>query len=181
MKKTKILNVIFASLYYLLLVVLFYSFYMMWFLGGFAGLDFWFLLLLVLLPLLLIFLPVIIIVKQKFKIAFYRGVILSFFAVAIYLLIVSMFLSYFDTFTESKWKNDKYANLRYLMIDDLEKKYNLIGMNKDDVIKILGDPLEAEEGEMCYQVSSVFITVNYYCLRYDDNNIIVEKYQEEVD
>lgn len=179
MAKTKILNVLLGLLYYFVLICLFAFLYMMALVGGYLDLGFSFAVFSCILPLVLLILPVII--KVKFNISFYRSILFSFFCLFIYFVIFGMYTSYFDTFTESKWKNEKYINLRYSMIDDLEKKYNLIGMNKDEVIKILGDPIETKDGEMCYPIGSVYISIECYCLRYGENNIIVDKYHEKVD
>lgn len=42
-------------------------------------------------------------------------------------------------FSAENWKQKDNYNERYLMLDDLAKKYKLIGWNLDEVTKLLGD------------------------------------------
>lgn len=50
---------------------------------------------------------------------------------------------YISSYTREKW--DKYENLRYNMIDDLESKYNFIGMSEEEIIDILGEPMTVSD------------------------------------
>ena len=174
---TKKLNIIFTLLYYILGIVGFYLLFIITFIAGFVDLKNIFLMLFVILPIIVLLLPIII--KKIFKKEFYKCILFSLIAVIIYFIIFCIFLSYIGTFSESKWQNDKYTNLRYLMIDHLEEKYDFIGMNKNEVIKILGD--EGGNNELCYQTRSFMISTYFYCLKYDDNNFITEIYEKEID
>lgn len=177
MLRTKRLNIIFTIIYYFLGIVGFYFLFIISLTSGFIDLKYSFLILFIILPLIILLLPIII--KKILKKDFYKCILFSFICVCIYFIILCIFLSYIGTFSENKWKNDKYIDLRYLMIDDLEDKYNFIGMNKNEVIKILGD--ESSDDELCYQTSSVMISTYFYCLKYDENNIITEIYEKEID
>ena len=81
------------------------------------------------------------------------------------------------SFSVKNWNN--YHNLRYLMVDDLEKNYNLIGKKTNDVKKLLGEPDSSFDIDksMCYFAKSEWIDSYYYCLEYDENNIITETYK----
>lgn len=45
---------------------------------------------------------------------------------------------YSSVYSREKW--DENEEIRFYMIDDLEKKYDFVGMTKDKVIEILGEP-----------------------------------------
>lgn len=177
MFNTKRLNTIFTIMYYFLGIVGFYFLFMIGFISGFINLKYLFLALFVILPVIILLLPIII--KKILKRDFYKCILFSLIGVIIYFIILCIFFSYICIFSESKWKNDKYIDLRYLMIDDLENKYNFVGMNKNEVIKILGDG--NSDDELCYQTSSVMISTYFYCLKYDENNIVTKTYEKVID
>lgn len=177
MNKTKNLNIIFTLIYYFFGIIGFYFLFIIGITSGFMSLKYLFLILFIILPIIILLLPIII--RKTSKKDFYKCVLFSFVGVLIYFVIFGIFLSYFCTFSENKWKNEKYINLRYLMIDDLEDKYSFMGMNKNEIIQILGN--ESSNDELCYQTSSVMISTYYYCLKYDENNIITEVYEKQVD
>ena len=64
---------------------------------------------------------------------------------------------------------------REVLLKDLEKKYDFIGMRKEDVIEILGKEYENED-YIYYFIRSEWLKTYYYCLQYDSNNIIVKVY-----
>jgi len=127
--------------------------------------------------LLVLLLPIII--KWILKKNFYKCILLSFIGVVVYFIILEISLFSISIFSENKWKNDKYINLRYFMIEDLEKKYDFIGMNKMDVIDVLGNGYFSSN-ELCYQIGSIMVSTYYYCLKYDEN-VIVDVYEKYVD
>ena len=92
-------------------------------------------------PLLIMVLPLLI--ELFFKKSLLKSIFVSFiialiYFIGIWLINVGM-TKYFSSFTEEKWI--KYQDNRYLMIDDLDNKYELAGMNKDEIIELLGSPL----------------------------------------
>ncbi len=177
MAKIRRFNIILPSIYYIFGIFGFYFLFIMGITSGFLDLKKLFLILFVILPIIVLLLPIVI--KTIMKIEFYKCILFSLIGVVIYFIIFSIVLLSIGTFSESNWKNDQYMNLRYLMIDDLESKYDLIGMNKDEIMKLLGET--SGEGELCYPTSSFMITTYFYCLRYDENNLITEIYEKEVD
>ena len=177
MNKTKYLNIIFTLIYYFFGIIGFYLLFIIGISSGFIGLKYLFSILFIILPVIVLLLPIIF--KKILKKDFYKCILFSIIGVIIYFIIFGMFLFYISTFSENRWKDDKYTNLRYLMIDDLEDKYNFIGMNKSDVVKILGN--ESSDDELCYQTSSIMISTYYYCLKYNENSIITEVYEKYVD
>ena len=177
MNKIKKLNVIFAVMYYIFGIIGFYFLFIIGLTSGFMDLSLIFLILFIFLPLLILILPIFF--KKVLKKDFYKCVLLSLIGVFIYFIVICIFISYIGTFDESKWKDERYINLRYLMIDDLEDRYDFIGMNKDEVIEILGN--DDSNGELCYQTSSIMISTSFYCLKYDENNIIMEIYEKVID
>lgn len=174
MSKTGKLNIIFSIIYYLFGIIGFYFLFILGLTSGFMDLSFAFFILFLILPILILILPII--VKKILKKDFYKCILLSFVGVVIYFIIICIFISYIGTFDENKWKDERYIDLRYLMIDDLEDRYDFIGMNKDEVIEILGN--DDSNGELCYQTSSVMISTSFYCLKYDESNIITEIYEK---
>lgn len=57
-------------------------------------------------------------------------------------------ISRFEDFTVEKWS--KYPNQRILMINDLKEYHNIIGMNKNDVLLLLGKPDSMTENVYTY-------------------------------
>lgn len=177
MTKTKKLNIIFTLLYYIFEIVGFYLLFITAFVSGVIDLKITFLVLFLILPIIILLLPIII--KKILKKEFYKCILFSLIGVIIYFVVFCIFLFCVGIFSVSKWQNNKYTNLRYLMIDDLEERYDFIGINKNEVIKILGD--EGGNNELCYQTRSFMISTYFYCLKYDDNNFITEIYEKEID
>ena len=75
-----------------------------------------------------------------------------------------------------KWNNANYTELRYFMIDDLEREYPLIGMQKEEVIEILGKEPDYDHS-LCYHIRSVSIDSYQYCLSYEENGTITGTYE----
>ena len=79
-----------------------------------------------------------IILKLKYK----KSVLISGISIIIYAVIslgaIFAIHGYFSDFSHNKWV--KYPGERYLMLDDMIKENNFIGMSKEEVIKILGKP-----------------------------------------
>lgn len=80
---------------------------------------------------------------------------------------------YYGHFTPQKWID--YPEYRYLMIDSLEQKYEIVGMSKQDITDLLGNPTNINRWNGCYEyfIDSGFID----CVTYDiyfDNDIAVK-------
>lgn len=178
MKKIKKLNIFLALMYYFIGITGFYFLFIVGMVSGIIDLKYLFLILFIILPLIILLLPIII--KKILKKDFYKCILFSFIGVIVYFIILCTSLHFVGTFSESKWKNDKYINLRYLMIEDLEDKYDFVGMDKNEVIQILGTE-DFDDNELCYKTSMVMITEYFYCLKYDENNSIIETYERYVD
>lgn len=91
--------------------------------------------------------------------------------------------AYFTSFTVNKWAN--FPDNRYLMIDDLENNYNIIGMSKDEVESLLGSSylqngyyngrqLSDNVETWTYGIKKEFLADKYYMLVYDRNGIVTE-------
>lgn len=126
-------------------------------------------------PILVLLLPITIkyIFKKKdfnITIAIFKGMVIHF------IIIISLsygITEYMGYFTIKKWSNLELVELRYLMIDDLEDKYKLIGMTKEEVIDILGKPDYEDEKSICYDARlHKDIVYDTYCLEYGDGLII---------
>ena len=131
-------------------------------------------------PIFLLILPPVF--KFIFKKKFYKAIIYSAVSFVIYLLILfcirTAITTYMSNFTKEKWDNSSHCNLRYLMVDDFEKKYDVIGMNKEEVYELLGETRSHESNnEICYLIREPFLFETYYCLEYDENNIIVNTHR----
>lgn len=128
-------------------------------------------------PVILIILPVIL--KLATKKTLGESAITSAIIFMAYVLInfglYFSIKSYFSDFSTEKWNT--FKNHRYLMIDDLEKKYNLIGMNIEDVEDILGNSLneicEEDKSTLTYHIQSNPLSEKYYVIYYE-NDIVTE-------
>lgn len=178
MTKIRKLNIVFALIYYFFGIIGFYFLFILGITSGFMDLKYLCLILFIILPVMILLLPIVI--KKLLKKNFYKCILFSLIGVIVYFIILCAVLYFISTFSESKWKNNKYINLRYLMIEDLEEKYDFIGMNKREVIKILGDE-SFDDNELCYKTSSVMISEYFYCLKYNEKNIVTETYEKYVD
>lgn len=186
-KKVKFSSIISGILYYVLGLVGFYLLYFISALFGIIGSfsPVLFITCFVILPLLILVLPIII--KQILKIEFSKSVLLSCIAVIVYFIIILVvrfsILTYMGKFTVEKWDNENYTHLRYLMIDDMEQKYDFVGMNKEDVMEILGtescdirENYHVYDNSICYFVKNEWRDSYYYGLEYDENGVITNTY-----
>lgn len=186
MQKEKMLNITFGTLYYILGIVGFFYLYMLAVLFGMISSfsQSLFIVCFIILPLIILILPVII--KKTMKQEFYKAILLSCISVIIYFIILFIIkfsiLNYMSKFTIQKWNNDNYIDLRYLMLDDLEKKYDFIGMNKEKANQILGlKSYYNYDNGICYFIKNEWLNNYYYCLDYDENNIITKTYKKYID
>lgn len=135
-----------------------------------------------LLPLLALLTPVA--MKFIFKKPFYQSVLFGVAAAVLSLCILfgaSLGIEgYMSDFTVEKWGNEDYTELRYLMIDDLEQEYDLIGMDKEEVIDLLGDEGDYDR-TLRYEVQRGWLDQEFFCLSYDENGKITSTYMEQVD
>lgn len=100
----------------------------------------------------------------------------------ILLLITGYALSiWFKNFSYSKWKNPNYCDIRYNMVDSLNKKYDFVGMNKEKVYELLGDPNKKtckhdyeEDNKVCNSIYSNSMDNYFYCLYFNDENIVIK-------
>ena len=179
MKKVIIINIISGLLYYILGIIgFFYSFIIIGLFGiipDFSETLFWIYFLI--LPIIILLLPIILKIITKKQ--FYKSILLSLIAVVVYFTIVFATIfgieKYMSNFTSEKWNNEKYSNLRYLMLNSLEEKYNLVGMKKNEVTEILGKEYENEQ-YMYYYVGGQWLRSFYYCLEYNENDNITKVY-----
>ena len=114
-------------------------------------------------------------IKKILKKDFYKAIIIGCKIIIVYFILIIVIrcfiIGYMSKFTINKWNNSDWYDLRYLMIDSLEKEYNFIGMTKDYVIKILGEGQE-RENSICYSVKSIWMDSYYYCINFDENNVV---------
>ncbi|QEN04354.1 hypothetical protein EW093_06445 [Thiospirochaeta perfilievii] len=73
-------------------------------------------------------------------------------------------------FSKESWEND--PDHRYEMIDDLKNSYLKIGMNKDDVIDLLGEP--ESESSVYYLGNSSNYNPNpeFLDIKYSNNKVL---------
>jgi len=62
------------------------------------------------------------------------------------------------------------------MLNDLEEKYNLVGMKKEEAIQILGKEYGKSDNCIYYHIGVNWLEVFYYYLEYDENGIITKVY-----
>ena len=182
MEKDKILGLVLGILYYYLILKFFSLLWIFESIGGaisgFTGLLFF--ICFVILPIILLTMPLI--VKFAFKKKFYEAILYSVLAVIIYIVILSIIgnciLLNFKTFSTEKWSNENWHRFRRDMVEDLEERYDLVGMTKDEVYSILGE--EDVDLEMLindyaigYSVRNGFLEGYYYYIYLDKNDVVV--------
>lgn len=141
------------------------------------------LILLMLSPIIFILLPITF--KKKLHIGEFLATDYSFIIIIIFIVIILIYgyliNNYFERFSYTKWNNNNYCNLRYKMINSLEKRYELVGMNKKGIYNILGKTDNKicqydyeENNKICYLVLETTMRNDFYCLYLDENGIVVD-------
>ena len=177
-KYTK-LDFILGGLYYLILILFFINYFIYGIFSENLIIGFSFLLFVLcynIIPCILILLPSLIEIKLNKK--FYKSVIISFIITILYLIVIIPTIqlcikSYYSTFTTKKWTN-MIQSYRYLMIDDLEEKYNFVGMDKEDVFNILGREDVGHDLTIKYYVGDGESKVISYIVYLDENEIVIK-------
>ena len=106
----------------------------------------------------------------------YKQCILKMILIHLLLVIITRYgiIYYMNIFTKEKWSNIEWKQLRYLMIDDFEKKYNINNMKKDEIIDALDDCDYQDETTICYEVKrNNLITLHTFCLEFNDKDKII--------
>lgn len=175
MEKDKILGVVLGILYYYLLSK-FFSLLMLFesvggTVSGFSKILFF--ICYIILPIIILAMPIII--KFKFKKKFYKAVLDSALSVIIYLVILSIIsyciIVYFKTFSTYKWSNENWHRFRGDMVEDLEERYNLKGMTKDEIYELLGeeDRYSEEDNAIGYYIGEALM----YYIYFDENDVVI--------
>lgn len=130
----------------------------------------------ILLPIVVFIVPLVI--QRSFKASALLAIVLILIYATISLGTYAGIHKYMQGFTSDKW--EKYPKVRYLMLDDLADKYNFIGMNKDEVIDILGESkaMYADPGDkdiIDYYTGAGFIDPEMLSFEFQDN-IVVDAY-----
>ena len=182
MKKDKIFGIILGILYYVLSAIFYFYLFIIEVLAGSIS-DFsmtLFYICYAVLPIILLAMPLI--VKFVFKKKFYKSILYSVLSVIIYLIILISITfgirQYFKTFSTEKWSNENWNSFRYLMIDDLEDTYDLVGMTKEEVRALLGEEdVELEwlitDYAIGYSVRNGFMDWYYYYIYLDENDVVI--------
>lgn len=86
-----------------------------------------------------------------------------------------------EKFDSNLWKTanlnlEENMTLRWDMMNDLRKKYKLVGMTKNEIIDLLGDPGGTESSEFRYYLgySKTGINTGTLIITFNDNNIVTE-------
>lgn len=133
-------------------------------------------------PLIFIFLPNIL--KRALHVEQFNSIIYSFLIFILFSIITiivgHLTANYFKDFSYEKWNNSDYCNLRYRMIESLEKKYSFVGKNKEEVYSILGKidhqicPYDYEnDTEICYMTYEAMMRNDFYCLYLDTDGVVI--------
>lgn len=79
--------------------------------------------------------------------------------------------SYISSFSRQKWKH--YQRLRIYMIDDLEKKHQIIGKTGEEIVDLLGEPYRYETDNVVYEyyVGDSIIDPYGYRLTFENNTV----------
>lgn len=140
----------------------------------------WVLLYLVL-PLFIFIVPLV--AKFLFKCNFKKAIFVSIISVLIYVILTfgTIFTvhEFLEDFTSNKWK--KYPNERYLMLDDMAEEIKFIGMTKENVIEILGEPTspyaDTEDADLIeYYIGAFSIDPTMVTFVFE-NNEVTEVYE----
>ena len=67
---------------------------------------------------------------------------------------------YISDFTPEKWSGN--PNLRYCMTKDLEEEYDIIGLKREEITRLLGSPDFDAESKMIYIIGMNLIDPIYY-------------------
>ena len=177
--KQKILNIIFIILWFVLITFIYYVNLIYGVFGNTLIVDTFELLSIIIylgIPVIIIFLPLIL--RFIFSKKIIRSLAFSLGMAVIYFLLLFILnkglVFYFSSFSKEKW--DKYQYNRYLMVDDLEKKYELVGMTKFEVIDLLGQSYSEvtykEELAMRYVIKVGFLTERDFLLFIEDDYVV---------
>ena len=134
-----------------------------------------FYLLYIILPIFLFLFPIFLYIKFRKlpkKFTQYSYFTLITFIIIFFSIILGLKI-YFNKFSKEKWLN--FNSNRYCMINDIEKNYNIVGKNKDEIIELLGDKFteNIDDSIIMYDIKYSLVAVQYYILHYE-NNIIVK-------
>ena len=88
-----------------------------------------------------------------------------------------------EKFNSENWKNSELNaeenwSLRWDMMNDLRNEYDIVGMNKTEVIKLLGNPESKSDTEYSYYLgySKSGINTGSLTLTFDKNNKVTKIY-----
>ncbi len=80
-------------------------------------------------------------------------------------------------FDSHKWKNSNFTleenwDLRWKMMNDLRNNFELVEMNKAEIVKLLGNPDYKENNDYCYNLGMTGTGINTGNLTifFDENN-----------
>jgi hypothetical protein len=86
-----------------------------------------------------------------------------------------------EKFDSILWKtanlnHEENMTLRWDMMNDLRKKYKLVGMNKNEIIDLLGDSGGKESSEFRYYLgySKTGINTGTLIITFNDKNVVTE-------
>ncbi len=183
MKKDKILGIVLGILFYVFSSIFFFFLYVIEAITGsisdFSSILFYIVYLMI--PIIILMLPIIF--KFIFNKKFYKSVCYSALMIIFYILLLFLLQlgirNYFSTFTKEKWTNENWHGFRYLMIEDLEKQYDLIGMNKEEIYQILGEEDRKlyefnDSNSLCYSMRNGFFEGDYYIVILNDEDIVID-------
>ena len=82
-------------------------------------------------------------------------------------------------FTPEKWSECRYHYRQY-MISDLEERYNIVGMKREDVELLLGQTeiYPEETTQAYYWIGTASVFNNFYIITYNDNGVVVSTTKE---
>lgn len=86
---------------------------------------------------------------------------------------------YVSVYTKEKWNRNE--DLRFNMIDDIESKYNFIGMSEAEIIDLFGEPesISEHDGKRYeYYIGNAYIDAFYYNFIFE-NGIVVKNYMSQ--
>lgn len=182
MKKEKVFELVLGILYYLLSLILFYYMLVFELFGGsvsaFSNILFY--ICYIIIPIILLLMPLIFkfILKKAFKKSICYSVIMIIIHMLVLFAINFGIKVYFSKFSSYKWMNSNWNYFRYEMIENLENRYNLKGMSKEEIYNLLGSEdtgiYTDNDYTISYYIRAGFFNPGYYNITFDENDIVID-------
>ncbi len=97
------------------------------------------------------------------------------FAISFFILMIASHIHFISIYTKEKWI--EYPQYRDNMLEDLKENYELIGMDEDGVIMLLGNPDTRNKTIFAYYVRKEYKDRVYIEIKFEDGKVIFAIYR----